>query len=346
MAAENPTRLVITAIASAAGLFLAWQAADTLLLIAAGILFAVLLDALARPVQLSGLPRGLSLALVCLALAAAAIATIVWGSYTLVQQWDELARTLQEQLQKLGQMLDNLGVRDRAPDAARPDDGRSLTQLLLPDLGRVWGGARSAFSAAFGMIGSAIVIVLIGIFAAADPEMYRRGILAFVPANRRDRVADVLDEMAEMLRWWLIGQLVTMAIVGVTLGIVLTLLGMPGALLLALQAAVLNFIPYLGPFLAAIPIFLTALPLGLSMILWVMGAYLVIQILEGYLLTPIIQKRAVDLPPVLTLASLMLFGALFGGPGIAMATPILAAVRVAVLRLYVDETNARPKRAA
>jgi predicted PurR-regulated permease PerM len=223
---------------------------------------------------------------------------------------------------------------------------RGLGELLLPDPARLLGGARSAFSAAFGVLGSVVVVVLIGIFAAADPAPYRRGILAMVPPRHRKRLGETLDEIAEMLRWWLIGQFVTMIIIGATVAIVLTLLGMPGALLLGLQAGLLNFIPYLGPFLSAIPILLAAIPLGMSMIVWAISLYVLIQLIEGYVLMPLIQKRAVDLPPVLTLASLMLMGALFGGLGIALATPLVAAIRVATLRLYVDRIEKSAQAAA
>ena len=252
----------------------------------------------------------------------------------------QIARTLEKQLHAFRAALENFSLRTRA-DPTAPDGG-GLFEKLLPDPDRIWGGARNAFSAAFGIVGSAIAIALIGIFAAADPYIYRRGIIALMPADERRRVGDVLDEVGEVLRWWLIGQLVTMAIISVTVAFALTLLGIPGALLLGLQAALLNFIPYLGPFLAAVPILLAAIPLGISMI--VGNGNLFRHPVEGYALMPIIQKQAINLPPVLTLVSIMLFGALFGGAGIAMATPIVAAIRVAMLRLYVEDETDRVER--
>jgi predicted PurR-regulated permease PerM len=117
----------------------------------------------------------------------------------------------------------------------------------------------------------------------------------------------------------------------------LALVGMPGALLLGLQAGLVNFIPYLGPVIAAVPILLAAMAQGTTMVLWALGVHVVIQVLEGYVLAPMIQKRAVDVPPVLTRAAVLVFGAFFGALGIALATPVVAALKVAVVRLYVED---------
>ena len=117
----------------------------------------------------------------------------------------------------------------------------------------------------------------------------------------------------------------------------LALIGMPGAFLLGLQAGLVNFIPYLGPVIAAVPIGLAATAQGTSMVLWALGVHTVIQTVEGYLFAPLIQRRAVDLPPVLSLAALTVFGALFGAMGVALATPLVAVLKVAVERLYVED---------
>lgn len=332
---RTTTQTVLIAAAAGAGLFLAWTAAETLLLVFAGLLLGVLLDTLTRGLgAVLPLARGWRLAIVCLGLLALLAGALAWGGYALVSEWDQLAKVLSDQLEALRYQIDNLGI---TPPTDGKDDIQTLAGWLLPDPGRLFGGARSAFSAALGMIGSAVVIILIGVFAAADPALYRSGFLALVPSARRRRVGEVLDEMATALRWWLVGQLVTMAVVGVSIGIVLTLLGVPGAMLLGLQAAIVNFIPYLGPLVAAIPILLAAASLGLSMAAWVLGVYLVIQTIEGYVLMPLIQDRAVHVPPVLALAALLLFGALFGAAGVAMAIPLTAVLRVAVLRLYVED---------
>ena len=143
--------------------------------------------------------------------------------------------------------------------------------------------------------------------------------------------------MGRMLRSWLLGQLVRSAIVAAILWLTLHLLGVPGAALLGLQAGVANFVPYLGPLIAALPIALATMPLGLSTLAWVMAIYFLIQTIEGFVIAPLIQKGAVNVPPAWTLFAIVLLGAMFGIMGVALAAPLLAVGRLAVLRFYVED---------
>jgi predicted PurR-regulated permease PerM len=344
---QASVRLVLAAAGAAAALFLTWQAAETLLIIFAGILLGVLLDTLTRALEpIVPLGRGARLTIVCLLIFFAFLGIVAWSGYALAREWDQLAKILSEQLKALRYEIDNLLVMQGGTASAEKNDIQTLAQLLLPDPGRLFGGARSALSAALGVIGSGIVVILIGIFAAASPETYHYGILRIFPSHKRARVSLILDEIAQVLRWWLLGQLITMAIVGISTSIVLAALGVPGAMLLGIQAGLLNFIPYVGPFLSAVPILLAAASQGMSLLIWAGAIYLVIQTIESYVLSPLVQDRAIRIPPVLTLAALMVFGALFGAIGIAMATPIVAAVRVLVVRLYADDAAREQPRAA
>ena len=326
---------LLVALAAGAALFLAWQTAGTLLLIFAGLLFAAFLDAATRGLAYA-LPvgRGWRLALVCALLAAGTAWLLTWGGYNLVAQADGLIATIGDQLRALRGELRAIGI---APPTGSEGQQRSLAQLLLPDPSTLFGTAYSAFSLASGLLGNAIVVVFVGLFAAADPGTYRHGVLLLLPRDRRGRVGEVLDEMAAVLRWWLVGQLAAVVAIALSTWLGLALIGMPGAFLLGLQAGLVNFIPYLGPVIAAVPIGLAAMAHGTSMVLWALGVHVVIQTVEGYVLAPLIQRQAVDLPPVLTLAAVALFGTLFGAMGVALATPLAAAFKVAVTRLYVED---------
>ena len=324
----------LVALAAGAGLFLAWQTAGTLLLLFAGLLFAALLDAATRGLAyVLPVGRGWRLALVCALLTLVAASLAVWGGYNLVAQADGLVAVIGEQLRALRGELRDMGITP-PPESGGP---RTLAQLLLPDPSTLFGTAYSAFSLASGLLGNAIVVVFVGLFAAADPGTYRRGVLALLPRGRRQRVGEVLDEMAAVLRWWLVGQLVAVVLIALSMWLGLALIGMPGALLLGLQAGLVNFIPYLGPVIGAVPIGLAAMAQGTTMVLWALGVHVAVQTVEGYVLAPLIQRRAVDLPPVLTLAAVAVFGTLFGALGVALATPLVAALKVAVQRLYVED---------
>lgn len=324
----------LVALAAGAGLFLAWQTAGTLLLLFAGLLFAALLDAATRGLAyVLPVGRGWRLALVCALLTLVAASLAVWGGYNLVAQADGLVAVIGEQLRALRGELRDMGITP-PPGSGGP---RTLAQLLLPDPSTLFGTAYSAFSLASGLLGNAIVVVFVGLFAAADPCTYRRGVLALLPRGRRQRVGEVLDEMAAVLRWWLVGQLVAVVLIALSMWLGLALIGMPGALLLGLQAGLVNFIPYLGPVIGAVPIGLAAMAQGTAMVAWALGVHLAVQTVEGYVLAPLIQRRAVDLPPVLTLAAVAVFGTLFGALGVALATPLAAALKIAVQRLYVED---------
>jgi predicted PurR-regulated permease PerM len=191
-------------------------------------------------------------------------------------------------------------------------------------------------------IGGVIFAVVIAVFFASQPDLYRNGFLALFPKSRRPRLGEVLDELGFTLWWWLMGQLMTMASVGILIGIGLTVLGVPLSGTLGLIAAILSFIPSLGPFISVIPAIMLGLTLGPSMGLWVCLLYLGVQTLEANLITPLVQRRAIDLPPAFVLASELLMGLLLGGAGLAFATPLAAVVLVLINMLYIQDYLKEP----
>jgi len=173
--------------------------------------------------------------------------------------------------------------------------------------------------------------VLIGVFVAADPATYKERVLEFVSQRKRQSVAFLLDEVSKSLRRWLIGQLAAMLLLAVLTWIALLALGVPSSFLLGIQTGLLEFIPYLGSVIAAVPIFLIALPLGTFTVALALVLYAILHMLVGMIVIPLIQKQTLDLPPALAVASLTLFGVLFGLVGVAVATPLVIVIRQAVL---------------
>ncbi len=320
--------LLLIALSLAAGAFLAWQTAGTLLMIFGGLLVATLFDAAARGLQhLLPLGRGACFAVVCTLSAGVVLLGIAWGGYTIVQEWDELHRVLSTQLKNVGNRLADMGVQTPGPSGGRITD-EQITGILLPDPAGLFGQARSAL----GTAGDVLLTLFIGFFVGLNPGAYRRGLASLIPRSRRPLVLDVVDEMAETLRWWLVGQVVTIVVVALSIALALMVLGTPGALVLGLLAGLLNFIPYLGAFVGAVPIAIAASSQGGAMVVWVIAIYLVIQIIEGYVLTPLIQRRTLNIQPAHALGMQMLMGTLFGAIGIALAAPLQAVLRVAVIR--------------
>jgi predicted PurR-regulated permease PerM len=158
-----------------------------------------------------------------------------------------------------------------------------------------------------------------------------------VKRSYRARTRAVLDEMGRVLRLWFIGQVIRIALMTLCVWGALYLIGLPGPFVLGLQAGLSNFIPYLGPIVAAIPIALVAMPFGGSVLVWALVVYTIIQSIEGYVIGPLIQGHAIAAPPAWTLAAIVLLGALFGVMGIALAMPLVAIGRVAIIRFYVED---------
>jgi predicted PurR-regulated permease PerM len=156
------------------------------------------------------------------------------------------------------------------------------------------------------------------------------------PPSARARIGAAFDAIVEALKRWLLGQGMAMLAVGTMTGIGLWVLGMPMALGLALLAGVLEFVPYIGPFLAAVPAVLIAFAVSPLDALYVLLLYWGVQQVENWALIPLIQKWSVDLPPALAILSLVIFGVLFGVPGIIVAAPLMIVVMILVQKLYVE----------
>ena len=183
----------------------------------------------------------------------------------------------------------------------------------------------------------ALVIMFLGILFAFDPASYRDSLAMLVRPSYRARTRAVMDEMGSILRFWFVGQLIRISLMTMCVWGVLYLIGLPGPFVLGLQAGLSNFIPYLGPIVAAVPIALVAMPLGASLLIWAVVIYTIIQSIEGYVIGPLIQRQAVSTPPAWTLVAIVLLGALFGVMGIALAMPLVAVGRIAVIRFYVED---------
>ncbi len=333
-------RHIFIALAAGAGLYLAYEVSGTLLLVFAGVLLAVVLDAAVAALgRILPTRRAILLAIVSLTAFVALAAGLIGGGYGLVSQAQEMFSSVSEQTERLIDLAADYGIELPVPG----EDGSAMDYLPSPEL--LFGHAQSAFGLTLGAIGNAVVIIFLGLFFAVDPAGYRDGFLRLIAPARRGRVGEVLTEAGHALRWWLVGQLAMMTLVAISVSILLLVAGIPNAVPLGILAGALNFVPYLGPILAAIPVFLAAAPEGATTLLVVATAFIVIQSIEGYLIAPMIQERAVHIPAAWSLAALLVAGALFGGIGIALATPLLAVTRILVLRLYVEdvlEAGGRP----
>jgi len=320
-------------LATCVALFLVWQTVSSLLIVFAGVLFAAFLDAAARALApVLPINRALRLTLVLLLLTALAGLGLAWGTGKLPEHTRLLLKVMDTQLDVLQKHLLTYGV-----DLLGPEWGQDFAQWLFSDQGRFLRHAQFVLGGASTILTGALVIVFLGILFAFDPTSHRESLVMLVRRSYRARTRAVMDEMGNVLRLWFVGQLIRITLMTLCVWIALYLIGLPGPFVLGLQAGLSNFIPYLGPIVAAIPIALVAMPLGGSLLIWAVVIYTIIQSIEGYVIGPLIQRQAVEIPPAWTLVAIVLLGALFGVMGIALAMPLVAIGRVAIIRFYVED---------
>lgn len=318
----------IAVIAVVLAVLIAWQGRQLLLMVVAGVLFAIFLDALARwTAGWARLSRGWSLAVVLVTLAGLALVLAVGAYPGLASQAADLAEGLPQAVRKIRSALENSPLSKVLPsgsgDAQRV--GASVMSRVFP----------LAAAAADGVV-AAVVILFVGVYLAADPDLYRRGLIRLLPRAARERARQVLSELGRTLRRWVLVRLVLMVINGGLTALGLWIIGIPLAPILGLIAGLLNFVPNIGPFIAAVPAILIAFAQSLNHAVYAAVLHLVLQMLDGYVFTPLAQKRAVALAPALVISFQVLMGLLAGALGLLLATPIVAALAILVRMLYVD----------
>jgi predicted PurR-regulated permease PerM len=198
--------------------------------------------------------------------------------------------------------------------------------------------ASSVVSGLAGVLVTAVVIVFVGGFGAAEPEQYKHGLYLLVPPQHRSRVGEAVDAVAFNLRWWLMGQVLLMLILWVTTTVGLWLIGIPLALVLGLITGLFELIPYAGAWISAVPAALIALMISRGHLAGVLALYLFLHVLEGYLLFPLIQRGTVGTPPALTLIAQVLLGEMMGLLGLFVAAPLTVVVIVLLKMLYIEDT--------
>jgi predicted PurR-regulated permease PerM len=247
------------------------------------------------------------------------------------KQIEELSRRLPHSLQQLQQRLERYEW-TQGLLAQLPQSGQEVVEQT-----DVVEKAPGVLSKVLSMLGSGLIFLFLGLYLAIDPGVYRRGLLRLVPLHKRPHVQDILDEIGHILGRWLVGRIFSMLVVGGITTLGLWLLHVPLPLALGLLAALGELVPNLGPLLAFIPALLLAFTDNSSHALGVLGLYLAVQGLESYVLTPLVEKQAVSLPPALTITAQVLLGLLAGGLGLVLAAPLTATAMVLVQRLYVED---------
>jgi predicted PurR-regulated permease PerM len=323
-------RRVLIVIALGALTALVWRLAHVLLLAFGAVVVAVILRALADLIaRCIPATKKWSLALAGLMIVMALGVTLFLFGRQVRAQLGELARIFPPALEYvLGEFgVDTRKVLEQLPKVI----GSGLPQ-------EIFSRVASYSMTIIGALADLLLVLVAGVFLAADPTLYKRGVVQLFPSSQHERVESALDTSGVALRLWLKGQLVAMALVGLLTGLALWLIGLPSPVGLGLIAGFGEFIPFLGPILGAVPALVIAASQNTQMLLWTAGAFVLIQQIESNLISPLIQHRTVELPPVLSLLAVLAFAAVFDAIGLVLAVPLTVVLYVIIKKLYVRET--------
>ena len=305
--------------------------AQPLLLVFGGLVFASMLDGGVRLLgRVLPIGRGWRLLIVTLLVFAFIAYVIAIAGMQLTAQAATFQAVLTAQLNRALDWVESFGV---VPGDIRVEQ---IVQQLLGSLGRL----TYAVTSVLGALTSLVMIIVIGLFIAAEPRLYERGVAWMLPLRSRDPFYRTAARVGYTLRRLMAGRLLGMAVEGVGTWLLLWVGGVPMAALLGLLTGILAFLPNIGAIISGILIVMVGFSVGWETGLWALGVYAVVQIVDGYLIVPYVARRTVDLAPALVLGAQLLFGALFGILGLALADPIVAMIKAALQQKSIEESGA------
>ncbi|MBL0924182.1 MAG: AI-2E family transporter [Sphingomonadaceae bacterium] len=301
---------------------LVWLA-QPILLIIGGLVLAAMFDGGARLLgRILPIPRGFRLTIVVLAVFGMMYWTFVFTGSELAAQAASLQAIVESQIETIGNRVEAAGFNISAEDV------KGFGSQILNSVGRV----TAAVSSVVGTVTNLAMMLVLAIFIAAEPRMYERGVAWMLPLAERTYFYGTAEKIGWTLRRLMAGRLLGMAVEGFGTWILLSLGGVPMAALLGLLTGLLAFLPNIGAIISGALIILVGFSAGVDVGLYAIFVYFVVQMVDGYLIVPMVAKRAVDLAPALVLGAQILFGALFGLLGLALADPIIAMIKVALER--------------
>lgn len=315
-------RLVLT-LALLIGVALVIKLADVLLLVFGAILVAVLLRAIAEPLQTRLKLGRMPSLVIAVAVVSAMIAALTWA----------FGRQVEAQLASLAGLLPGAWQALKARLATSPLGG----YLALPKPDGQWLSFAPRFAAdAAGAVAAVVIVCFAGLYLAFHPQTYLTGSLKLFPLTVRERAAEVLAAVHAALRQWLLGQLLSMLIVGITTGVGLWLVGVPSAVGLGVIAGAGQFIPVVGPMAATIPGLILALAAGPQTFALAAAVYFGASLTEANIITPLVLRQLAQLPMAVTLFAVLGMGVLLGPLGVLFATPLAVVAYVLVRKVYVE----------
>ena len=339
----------------AALLLFTWTFATALFLIFAGMLLGVALNTMTNMLgRVVSLPHSLRLTIVCLVLVGLLSGVAFLGGATIAQQATALSGTIKSQLVNVKAFLERNGIDTSYFDlgnlsatsaASSTSETPGAATRTLPSAGALASGGGAIVSQTLKLllgtvsaVGNFFIVLFLGLTFAAQPSVYRKGLLFMAPARHRAHATVIVDRIGETLERWLIAQILTMFAVFLVTWIGLKIIGIQSSFILGIQAGLLTFIPTVGALLGGLIVVLASLASGWVAAVSAFVLFLGIHALESYILTPMLQRQALEIPPATLFAFQILLGVVFGIWGIALALPLIAVVKVMIDHFKADES--------
>ena len=297
--------------------------AQPILVIFGGMVFGAMVDGGARLLgRVLPIGRAWRVGIVMLLTAAFLVWVAMFAGSQIAAQAAALPKTIESQALRVVAWLAAHGI---VIDVA---DVKGYLQQAI-------GGVSYLTRAVGGLIGALttlFLIIVLGIYFAAEPRLYQRGLAWMLPTGSRAYFHETVDIMGKSLRRLLAGRLLGMAIEGVATWILLSLYGVPMAALLGLLTGLLAFLPNIGAPISGALMILVGFSGGTDMGIYCIVVYVVVQTVDGNIIVPMVAKKTVDLAPALVLGAQLIMGALFGILGLALADPLVALIKIALER--------------
>lgn len=317
---------------------LLWLGRELLFVAFFAVLVASFLSIFVDRLERSGVPRAIAALVVVLGWVVLLTVLVILAWPTLEAQVILIRQQFPQAIENLVTWFENQ-YRLIAGELGEPSE--ELRNEVQTRLGReaasVIAGALPLLNTVVGAVTGLLVVLFAGLYLAAESKLYARGMARLVPPRNRAKVEEALTEVGRTLRRWMLGTVINMAIIFALTTLGLWLLDIPAAFALGLIAGLLEFIPIFGPILSAVPAIAIALIISPQDALWVLLLYVAVQQLESNLVSPLVMKGAVKLPPALSMLVQALMAIVFGFLGLLLAVPMLAVALVLVRRLYVEE---------
>ncbi|MBU2956418.1 AI-2E family transporter [Paracoccus sp. 1_MG-2023] len=330
-------RVVVATIAIVILLAATWFWANLLLQIFAAILLAIALQSGARGLhRLTGLGMKPGVLVVLLAFLVVTVTALRMAGPAIMNQFEQLVQGLPDSWQALSDWISAHPIGQAVIDRLPTSEGSGGMSQMAGSLPNLLGLVTGTLNTMMGSMTAIFLLIVLSIYFAMESDTYREGALRLVAPDSRDRARDILDDLGHKLAHWMGGQALDMLFVAMLAGLGLWALDVPLALILAVIAGITNVVPIIGPFVSGAIAAVAAAPEGLDTALYVVLLFTAIQMFEGNILMPMIQRYAVELPPALTIIAIVAVGSLFNPAAVILATPLLIVAITLIRRIYVE----------